>query len=188
MFTQFIWCKICLMSIVIPSYLCSNQPVTLPDDVDLIHLWRAVNWALMLLQCLFNGLSMSLVDHEKWEPTAGTLCNLLPKNQIDPQALLLASILHASPCQPRPSVRTSAFPRHAFTLSLLRFHALPYGTFGCIFVLFLPPPLFFHTSQSRLCWISRAKHFSNQLDRLMQWESRVFISASEMFSCYGRVC
>lgn len=137
----------------------------------------------MLPQCLFNGLSMSLVDHQKFEPTAGTFCNFF--NNIDSSAPLLAFILHASPCQHRPSVRTSAFRRHAFTLLLLCFHHYLMAHLAAFLSLF---PLFFplHT-KPKPPLLDISANISRISSTVLR-SKRAFISTSEMLSCYGRLC
>lgn len=60
------------------------------------------------LQCLVSGLSMSHADCPKfragvWKISAAHR----PKSKADSRFQPLASILHASPCHPPPSARTS---------------------------------------------------------------------------------
>lgn len=145
MFTQLILAGDSLMSIFPAIIVQTNLCLYLMMEVWLyIH---GVRW-------IERSVSYQWVVNEPcrpWEVRANSWKSL--QSNIDVQAPLLASILHASPCQPHPSVRTSVFSWHAFTLSLLSFHAF---TFWLLF-----PPLFFsyfllHTTQSRLCWISRA--------------------------------
>lgn len=111
---------------------------------------------LVASESFCDGLSMSHVDNEKWEPNTGNLGISLPKITVIhrlhcllPSCMFSMSVLSIS--------EDICHMRSRFCCSL----SLPHSTAGCIFA---PLPVFFlHTTQSLLCWTSRPTRFSDQL-------------------------